>query len=199
MRINIKWEKMWAFSFQTYCPNRMFEITWLLRHYALYTGDKIYKMYPRLPAPKCHSCDECGIEDILHPFVTCASAKPIWAFFANIFSDILEGEYPCWKLSLGLYISNNSISTERKRLALLLTTIINYYLWWQHNSNKYQKKTKIKYSNTITLIIQYIKLNINTHYKILGGETQQLKFAKRFCISRALCTLSPEGMPIFTL
>ena len=199
IRINIKWDKMWVFSFQGYCPNKMYETTWFLRHYALYTGDKIHKMYPRFPAPKCHSCNEAGTEDILHPFVTCSYAKPIWTFFANIFTSILEKEYPSWKLALGLYIGSHSISIERKKLALLLTTVINYYLWWQRNFNKYEKKSKIKHHSAISLIIQYIKLIINTHYKTLGGEMHQLKFAKRFCIGRALCSLSPEGGPIFTL
>ena len=196
--LSIKWENLWNLSFKTYCTNKMYEITWFLRHHALNTGDKIHKMYPPL-RPKCQTCKLPGIEHILHAFVQCEYVHAIWKFLAPFFTKILEHEFTHYELSLGAYTSAD-VAIERKKLALLLTTTINYYIWWRRNKNKFDKnKTVITHTNTISLIIQQIKIIINAHHKTLMRENKPLRFAKLFCIESALCVLSTKNEPIHTL
>ena len=78
--LNIPWEKMWKLSYKTFCTHRSYEITWLFCHNALYTGDKIKKMYPHFH-PTCKTCNSSEVEHILHVFVQCKFVWPTWKFF----------------------------------------------------------------------------------------------------------------------
>ena len=68
LNVDITWPNFWKFSFAAFCPNKVQQTTWMLRNHALYTGDKIKKMYPR-SNPRCKSCNSETVGVVMHTFV----------------------------------------------------------------------------------------------------------------------------------
>ena len=154
-------------------------------------------MYPQ-HTPKCANCNSPGLEHVFHAFVECRFVKPIWTFFSPFFNRILKRHFSHYQLALGSFISAD-ISHDRKKLALLLTVIINKYIWWARNRNKHDNlKSKIKRKVTISVITEEIRRIIQFQFNILMKENRPRRFLVRFCIDGILCTLTTDMKPNFT-
>ena len=199
LKLEIDWQNIWSISFKSYTTNKMNETTWFLRHYAHYTGEKIFKMYPHLKRPNCPNCKNIGTEHILHAFALCENVKPVWDFFSSYFSKILESDFSIFELTLGTYTARKDITFHCKKLAFLITVVVNHFIWKSRNKNKYENKNiSINHQGIISLSLHEIKIIINTYYKLLGSDKNSLAFPKRFCIGHALCMPNPLGGVTFT-
>ena len=199
LKLDIDWERLWSFSFKSYTTNKMNETTWFLRHHAHYTGEKYFKMYPHLKRPNCPNCKNIGTEHILHAFVQCEQVIPVWNFLTPYFQKILESDFSPFDLALGTYTAHKDISFYRKKLAFLVTTVANYFIWSCRNKNKFgSNKTPTNYQGIISMISYELKIIINKYYKILGGDQTSLAFSKKFCVGHALCIPNPLGGVSFT-
>ena len=189
LSVNIKWKNFWNLSFAALCPNKMQQTTWMLRHHVLYTGDRLKKMYP-LSNPTCRSCYS-KVEDIMHAFVLCSSVAPIWGHFSNFFDKILHAHYQHYQLALGTFVTDCDCN-KRSRLALTLTCIINYAIWWQRNKNHHELKARSKISSSMTVKVINTLLTgiLKAHFDYHKRQDTLRRFAVNFCIESALCSLS---------
>ena len=88
----IDWSRLWDLSFQSFCPNIKEQVTWLLRHFAHYTAEKVTQQHPNV-FPPCKSCPEQSYETLLHAFSECIEVKPIWEWAQQYFTPILGSRY----------------------------------------------------------------------------------------------------------
>ena len=200
LRVDVDWEKLWKFSFNGFCTNKIQQTTWLLRHFGLNTGDKVKRMYPHLN-PTCKTCNSPENEDILHAFVNCQYVTPIWKHFSPIFDKILSTRFSPYQLALATYVSEQECH-KNLRLAFTITCIINHTIWWQRNKNQFEKtnkKSTIKPPITISLITSTVKSTVMAYFKMHKQNDSLRLFVKDFCIESALCCIAPNMELTFNL
>ena len=196
--VKIPWSTGWQVSYQGYNCFKHQDVTFKLRHQALFTGVKAhthFKNYKGLHLIQ-KNCLLCGQpETTLHLFSTCPLSNQIWRQFIPIFTKLLPNCNTLIQphLMLGIFrVSGSPLNDFSRRLAFTLSSTIVNCIWTarvKHRScgdkpNFTQLHSMIK--NQIIDIVKH-KFRLFKHCKSMA------EFKARFAINNSICSVNASN------